>query len=81
MQCLLSLNDSLMVGSVEISVLEVRHDSVKLGIIDPNASPTYREEVLFLNSEDEDLDYNDDVEAKSIPFEFEPFHSFAISVL
>lgn len=49
-------NEGLIVGSVQINVLEIRHDSVKLGIHDPHASPTYREEVLYIRSDDEDSD-------------------------
>ena len=46
MQCLLSVDECVTIGSVQINVLEVWHDSVKLGINDPNASPRYREEVV-----------------------------------
>jgi len=48
-------NEGLTVGSVSINVLEVRHDSVLLGIHDPDATPTYREEVLYVQSEEDDV--------------------------
>lgn len=82
MQCLLSLNDCLMVGSVQINVLEVRHDSVTLGIDDPNACPTYREEILYLGSDDDDADFHgEDANEESFPYEFESYSPFAIPVL
>lgn len=81
MQCLLSVNDCLTVGSIQINVLEVRHDCVKLGISDPNASPAYREEVLYSRSEDDETDDGDDTEAVYKPFEVEVFSPFAIPVL
>ena len=57
MRCFLRAeNEGLTVGSVQINVLEVRCDSVKLGINDPLASPTYREEVLYIHSDDGDAD-------------------------
>lgn len=53
MQYSLSINDSLQVGSVQINVLEVWHDSVKLAINDPGAFPSYREVILHVNSDDD----------------------------
>ena len=43
------VDEALVIGhSVQVSVLEVQTDCVRLAIIDPDASPTYREEVLYL---------------------------------
>lgn len=86
MQCFLNENDSLTVGSVLISVLEIMHDSIKLGITDPKASPNYREEVLYISSEnddqeDDDCDASYEVDAVYEPFPFESTTPFAITVL
>ena len=77
MQCMLSLNDCLTVGSIQINVLEVGCDWVSLGITDPNASPVYRVEILTVCSEDDDTD---GTEAVFEPLEFEQSTPFAISV-
>ena len=37
-------------GTVQVNILEVQADCVRVAIIDPDASPTYREEVLYLFS-------------------------------
>ena len=77
MRCfVLAENEGLTVGSVQINVLEVRHDSVKLGIHDPHSSPSYREEVLYIHSDDE----GDDAEVAFEPVPFEEFSPFAIPV-
>ncbi len=81
MQCLLSLNDCLTVGSIQINVLEVGRDSVKLGINDPNASPSYRVEILYLHSENDDTDDGDEADAVFEPFGIESLSPFAIQVL
>ena len=73
-------NEGLTVGSVSINVLEVRHDSVLLGIHDPKATPNYREEVLYVQSEDDDVL----VEVAHEEFEtleFQSISSFAIPQL
>ena len=45
------VDEGLVIGeTVQINVLEVQEDCVRLAIIDPDASPTYREEVLYLPS-------------------------------
>ena len=67
-------NEGLVVGSVQINVLEVRHDSVMLGIHDPNATPSYREEVLYIRSDHE----GDDAEIAFEPLQFEEVSPFAI---
>ncbi|HEY0981792.1 MULTISPECIES: carbon storage regulator [unclassified Schlesneria] len=69
-------NEGLTVGSVTINVLEVRHDSVLLGIHDPHATPSYREEVLYVQSEDDDVLVevaHEEFEA----IEFQPVNSYA----
>ena len=45
------VDEALMIGqTVQVSVLEVQTNCVRLAITDPDASPTYREEVLYLPS-------------------------------
>ncbi len=45
------VEQGLVIGeNVQVNVLEVQDDCVRLAIIDPDASPTYREEVLYLPS-------------------------------
>ena len=78
MQCLLSVDDCVTVGSVQINVLEVWHDSVKLGIDDPSASPRYREEILYIRSENDDTDDDDNFDSAYESFEVEQFSPFAI---
>ena len=75
MRCYLRAeNQGLTVGSVQIVVLEVSSDWVRLGINDPNALPNYREEILHLRSED------DDTEQVYAPFQFEETSAFASPV-
>jgi carbon storage regulator len=51
------VDEGLVIGNnVQVNVLEVQTDCVRLAIIDPDASPAYREEVLYLPSENEDDD-------------------------
>ena len=78
MRCFLRAeNEGLTVGSVQINVLEVRHDSVKLGIHDPHATPSYREEVLYIHSDDDD---EEDADLAFEPLQFEEVGPFAIPV-
>ena len=73
MRCFLRAeNEGLTVGSVQIKVLEVRHDSIKLSINDPHATPSYREEVLYIHSDDESADVSFE------PLQFEEASPFAI---
>lgn len=54
------VDEGLIIGNnVQVSVLEVQTDCVRLAIIDPDASPSYREEVVYLPSDDEDCDLSD----------------------
>lgn len=54
------VDEGLVIGSnVQVNVLEVQTDCVRLAIIDPEASPSYREEVLYLPSDDDDCDLSD----------------------
>jgi len=51
------VDEGLVIGNnVQVNVLEVQTGSVRLAIIDPAASPSYREEVLYLPSDDDDFD-------------------------
>ena len=63
------INEGLMVGTgVQVNVLEVQGDRVRLAIIDPDSSPTYREEVLFLHSpDDDDTDTEEGYSAEYVP--------------
>lgn len=81
MQCFLRKNECLTIGSVVINVLDVMHDCVTLGITDPEATPTYREEVLYVRSENEDADEGDQVNAVFEPFRSEFSSPFAFHVL
>jgi carbon storage regulator CsrA len=49
------VDEGLMIGeTVQVNVLEVQANCVRLAIIDPDASPTYREEILYLTSDADD---------------------------
>ncbi len=63
------VNEGLMIGtSVQVNVLEVQCDRVRLAIIDPDSSPTYREEVLFFSSrDDDDTDTEEECRAEYVP--------------
>ena len=74
----LSLDECLLVGSVQISVLEVMHDSVRLGINDPKACPPYREEILFMHSEDDGSDDGEEAHATFDSLEIRDYSPFAI---
>lgn len=46
------IEEGLVIGqTVQINVLDVQDDCVRLAIIDPDATPSYREEVLYLSSD------------------------------
>lgn len=81
MQCFLRKNECLTIGSVMISVLDVFEDSIKLGINDPDASPVYREEVVYISVKNDDSDEDDDIDSMFEPFDSEVFTPFAIHVL
>jgi carbon storage regulator CsrA len=54
------VDEGLVIGNnVQVNVLEVQTDCVRLAIIDPDASPSYREEVLYLPSDEDDCDMSD----------------------
>ena len=47
------INESIMLGKdVEITVLEIKGDQVKIGVVAPRSVPVYRKEI-FLQIEDE----------------------------
>ena len=78
MRCFLRAeNEGLTVGSVQVNVLEVLHDSVKLGIHDPDSTPSYREEVLYIHSDDDD---DRKADAAFEPIQFEDVSPFAIPI-
>ena len=77
MQFSLCVNDRLTIGLVEIDVLHVWQDRVKLGINDPSASPVYREVILSVDSDDND---DDDQDTTFESYEFEKFDPLAIQV-
>lgn len=62
------VDEGLVIGeTVQINVLEVQANCVRLAIIDPDASPTYREEVLYLPSPADELEsIFDDATASSV---------------
>ena len=70
-----------MVGEVQISVLEVGHNSVKLGINDPSATPRYRVEVLYLPSDNDGFDGGCDYLMTSDQDQFDHTNSFAVPIL
>jgi sRNA-binding carbon storage regulator CsrA len=78
MQCFLSENDCLTVGKIQVSVLKIFHNSVKLGITDPQASPSYREEILFVHDDDDETDKYD---ISYEPAAVDAHTPFAISIL
>lgn len=81
MQCVLSINETVTVGSIQINVIEVRHDSVRLGIEDPNATPSYREETLYLQSDDEDVDGGTTIDSAYQPAQASQYRRYAFSIL
>ena len=81
MQCVLSINETLTVGSIQINVIEVRHDSVRLGIDDPDASPSYREETLYLQSDDDDTDGGMTFDSTYQSPQSNQFRRYAFSIL
>ena len=45
------VDEGLVIGeTVQVNVLEVQTNCVRLAIIDPDASPAYREELLYFPS-------------------------------
>ena len=78
MQFVLGLNDCLVAGSAQIRVLEVMSNSVRLGISDPSAIPTYREEVLVIRSDDDEPDDDNEFDFHFESFEIQEPSPFAI---
>ncbi len=51
------VDEGLVIGNnVQVNVLEVQTDCVRLAIIDPDATPSYREETVYLPSDEDDCD-------------------------
>ncbi len=47
------INESIMLGKdVEITILEIKGDQVKIGVVAPRSVPVYRKEI-FLQMEEE----------------------------
>lgn len=47
------INESIMLGKdIEISILEIKGDQVKIGVVAPRSVPVYRKEI-FLQIEEE----------------------------
>lgn len=56
------VNESLMIGTnVVVTVLEITPCCVRLAVRNPEATPSYREETIYLDSDDED-----DVDTESV---------------
>jgi carbon storage regulator CsrA len=56
------VDEALVIGrTVKVSILEVQTTCVRLAINDPNATPAYREEVLYLPSDDGDCECDVDL--------------------
>ena len=48
-----SVNEGLVIdGDVRVTVLEIQHNRVRLGIETPNQAPFYREEVVYFGDGD-----------------------------
>ncbi len=48
-----SVNEGLVIdGNVRVTVLEIQHNRVRLGIETPNQEPAYREEVVYFGDGD-----------------------------
>jgi carbon storage regulator CsrA len=59
------VEQGLLIGNgIQVNVLEVLSDRVRLAITDPDSTPTYREEVLFLPTDDGD---GEEPEAEYVP--------------
>ena len=67
------VNEGLVIGNhVQVNVLEVLSDCVRLAIIDPEASPSYREELLFLpDANESESEYESSSFAFDDDFNFE----------
>jgi len=51
------IQESLVIDNEwEVTVLEIQHDHVRLGIASPHEIPPYREETIFLQDPDIDSD-------------------------
>lgn len=50
-------NESLVIGEdIFVTVLEIRADRVRLAISSPRSTPSYREETLFLQTQDQPVE-------------------------
>lgn len=47
-----SINEGLVIdGNVRLTILEIQHRQVRLGIETPNQAPYYREEILYFDDD------------------------------
>jgi carbon storage regulator len=59
-------NQSIMIGDdVEITVLAVSRDKIRLGITAPREVPVYRKEVYISINEDDDKNVDEDVDVEA----------------
>lgn len=64
------VDESLVIGSeVVVTVLDVQDGCVRLGITDPNSTPSYREETLYLEVESDEIDDFFDVDEEGSSLE------------
>jgi carbon storage regulator CsrA len=77
------VNEGLVIDNhVQVNVLEVLSDCVRLAIIDHQASPSYREELLFLpREEDSESEFESSSFAFEEDFNFEDQDSHLISMV
>ena len=63
-----SLNEGLVIDdNVRVTILEIQHRQVRLGIETPNRAPYYREEVLFLDDDGDMLAESEDAHPVAEP--------------
>lgn len=48
-----TVDESVRVGDLIVTVLEIQQDLVRLGINSPHATPSYWEETLYLDHQDD----------------------------
>lgn len=66
------LNQSIMIGSdVEVTLLEIKGDQVKLGIQAPKSVPVYRKEIYLQIQEANKEAANQDIDTEAVKKLFE----------
>lgn len=57
------VNESLMIGAnVVVTILEITPHCVRIAVENPDATPSYREEVLYLDQVEADRNHEPDAE-------------------